>query len=316
MIDIWSSAGVRLPRQMDDTSIAHLMTKERFVLRWSDVDLLPETPDCQLFVLWAEMARLASIFGEIHDLNEATVKQSTGQAPLQITVAKIADKLEKWRNCLPSHMQMSPKNLTSYGSIGLGQTFVALHLGYHHFNQLLFYQFLAADCHSSISQASTYADRCKEHAAGLCDLIYTCHKSPGYECLYIMTGHMLVVASTVHIHTLLFSSLEDHISQARSRLENNFEILTRLQLYWPNLELSMSRLRSFHNLCLTSTETSFRMDQWMLRFLLEHGNTVGDKSLCDGATKISREVELKYIERQAWTPSIRDWYVRAFEIGV
>jgi hypothetical protein len=275
-----------------------------------------DTSEGQLVGLWAQMAQLARIFGEIHDLNETTVRQSVDQATLQAKVAELAGKLDSWLIDLPSHMRMSPANLASYASRGLGQTFAALHLGYHHYNQLLFYQFLAADCHPSVNNASEYADTCKIHAASLCDLLYDCYKTPGCECLYIMIGHMLVVASTVHMHTLLFSAQEHQIAQARCRLERNFETLMRLQQYWPNLELSLSRLRSFHNACLTSMDTSFRMDQWMLRFLLEHGNVVGDKFLPDGSTtKASSKAEQHDIESPSWMPSIQEWYVRAFQVA-
>lgn len=118
----------------------------------------------------------------------------------------------------------------------------------------------------------------------------------------------------MHIHTLLFSPQEYQIAKARCRLERNFETLMRLQQYWPNLELSLSRLRSFRNACLTSMDTSFCMDQWMLRFLLEHGNVVGDKFVQDGSpTEVLSKADQHDTESPSWMPSIRAWYVHAFQ---
>jgi hypothetical protein len=324
MIDIWSSAGVRLPRQMHHNATAPLPMEEDSFLRLRKVTVgqnMPSqdmaTSEGQLSGLWAQMARLAHIFGEIHALNEATVEQSVAQATLQATVAELASELDSWSIDLPSNMRMCPANLASYALRGLGQTFAAMHLGYHHYNQLLFYQFLAADCHPSVTLSSEYADRCKIHATSLSALLCECYRHSGCECLYIMVGHMLVVASTVHIHTLIFSPQEDKIAQARCLLERNFEILMRLQHYWPNLELSLSRLRSFHKACMTSADASFRMDQWMLRFLLEHGNVVDEKFLSRAGTdEASSKAEQRDAESPSTIPSIREWYLDAFKVAI
>lgn len=48
------------------------------------------------------MAQLTQIFGEIHDLNETTVRQSVDQATLQASVAGLAGKLSGWLIELPS----------------------------------------------------------------------------------------------------------------------------------------------------------------------------------------------------------------------
>ena len=60
-----------------------------------------------------------------------------------------------------------------------------------------------------------------------------------------MVGHVLVIASTVQLHILLFGTDEIQIRAARSRLERNFEILSKLQSYWPTLDVCFSRFREF-----------------------------------------------------------------------
>ena len=155
--------------------------------------------------------------------------------------------------------------------------FVAVYLGYYHFGQLLFYQFLHGGCHSTVLSAAFYAQKCHSFAESLCEIVYAAHSTPGCDVQYTMVGHILVIASTVQIHTLLFSDNEEQISKARGRLEKNFEILSQLRGYWPTLDVSFTRLRAFHQACRDSMDESFRLDQWMLRFLSEFAEPVSDK---------------------------------------
>jgi hypothetical protein len=92
-----------------------------------------------------------------------------------------------------------------------------------------------------------------------------------------MVGHVLVIASTVQIHTLLFEVDDAAVTLAKVRLEKNFCILAGLRRLWPTLDVCMARLRAFHKACRCSVDTSFCMDQWMLRFLIEFAKPVGDK---------------------------------------
>jgi hypothetical protein len=146
--------------------------------------------------------------------------------------------------------------------------FIAVYLGYYHYGLLLNYQFLSSSIDAPTDSAK-YADACKQHAARLCALVYRSHSTPGNEVLYSAVSHILVVASTVQIHTLLFSGDEGEIRISKSRLERNFEILLRLKTYWPSVDGAMSRLRAFHQTCLRSKETSFVLDRWLLRFLVQ-----------------------------------------------
>ena len=96
-----------------------------------------------------------------------------------------------------------------------------------------------------------------------------------------MVGHVLVIASTVQIHTLLFSAYDDEIAAARQRLESNFEILVKLRGLWPSVDYCMMRLQAFHKACRNSMETTFKLDLWMLKFLSEFAKPVDDKPAGD-----------------------------------
>lgn len=206
---------------------------------------------------------------EINDAIKKTVDGGTDAIVLEETVTYLSMKLDVWYEGLPRIMRDTPENFAHWASQGLGRFFAAVYLGYHHFGQLLYYQFLHEDCHNELASAHHYANKCKEHAASLCRMVYTANSTTDCSILYTMIGHILVIASSVQIHTLLFSANEDEISAARARLELNFEILSLLRMYWPTLEVCFARLDTFHEVCRKNMDTSFRMDKWMLSFLSE-----------------------------------------------
>lgn len=115
------------------------------------------------------------------------------------------------------------------------------------------------------------------HSSALCKILYQAYATPGCEVYYTMVGHVLVIASTVQLHILLFDQDEAQIKAARYRLECNFEILSKLQTFWPTLDVCFTRFREFHKACEKSKESSFRMDKWMLQFLFEFAKPMGEK---------------------------------------
>ena len=278
MIDVWSSAGVRLPKQMPSIDNIPLPCDEEIFLRLKHGDLVPqEFQSSSQSSLLAQMIKLNRILVEINEVNQRTVAGHTVGVILEDVVMELSNKLDDWHAGLPLFMHDNTTNLQRYAAQGLGRVFVAVYLGYYHFGQLLFYQFLHGDCHSTVLSAQFYANKCKAHAESLCEIVYAAHSIPGCEVQYTMVGHILVIASTVQIHTLLFSDSEAQISAARRRLERNFEILSQLRKYWPTLDVSFTRLRAFHQACRDSMDESFRLDQWMLRFLYEFAEVVSDK---------------------------------------
>lgn len=300
MIDIWCSSGLHLPRQMQSTHTVQLPADEVVFLGLeSRATSRPTTGG-----IWAQMANLAHIWADIYELNQSVIRETKDPQDLEKAVETLLKRLEMWSAVLPLSLRKTRSNLDYYASVGLGSAFAALHLGYHYYTEVLCYQFLADGASSANPD---YAEKCKEHAKHFCDLLYLCLEIPNSECLFVMVGHMLVVSSTVYIHTLMFSDLEDEITIARRRLEKNFQILMRLQSFWVKLDVSLSRLQAFHNACKISAEHSFGMDKWMLCFLLEHGVAVPERyppTQIMGVTD-SASPEL----------TLQDWYSQTFSGG-
>lgn len=310
MIDIWSSTGLQLPRQIAQSgSVALPMEESNFL------NLLEETVAVEptLNGIWAEMVHLAHIWADIQDLNKAAVEGAIRLEHLNGAVETLSNKLNYWHTSLQPHLRPTKENLKKYAAIGLGSALVALHLGFHYYNEVLFYQFLAEDAHPSSISVRFYKEECKRHAASFCDLLYASDAISGCECLYIMVGHMLVVTSTVYIHTLLFSDSDEHICTARRRSERNFEILTRLQSYWVKLDDSLSRLKAFHNACTASIESSFCMDRWMLSFILEHGTQSYEKFNHD--SRPSAEAISATPKSSSPDLTLQDWYAQTFTVN-
>jgi hypothetical protein len=222
------------------------------------------------------MVLLNRILCEINDFNIQAAESTLDPASISTTTSSLSNKLDNWLAQLPGHMHDTRANLLSFSSQGLGQLFVTLYLGYYHYGQMLFYRFLHEDLRSTSPLTNFYANKCKDHAVRLCEMIYSSHEVPGCDVLYNMVGHVLVIASTVQIHTLLFGDGKS-VVLARGRLERNFCILTRLRRLWPTLDVCMERLQAFHRACRRSVDTSFCMDGWMVRFLVEFANPVCDK---------------------------------------
>jgi hypothetical protein len=270
MVDVWSSTAVKLPRIMPNDGIVPLPIDEMAFSSMnirSDMSSLSDGTNLATPLL-AEMVKLNRILSRIIDFNQACVSEHLQGSDLERGIQELTSALDIWLDNLPQHMRDTPANFEYFASRGLGRMFAAVYLGYYHYGQLLNYQFLSSQ--SEIPTDSTrYADACKQHAARLCSLVYRSHATPGSEVLYSAVSHILVIASTVQIHTLLFSSDEGQIRVSKSRLERNFEILLKLRTYWPSVDSAMSRLRAFHQTCLRSKETSFVLDRWLLRFLVQ-----------------------------------------------
>lgn len=276
MVDVWSSRSVRLPRQMIHLEDFPFPVNEAIFLQWTSRTQRPPADrfDSQSSLL-AQMIKLNRILLEINDVITQTAASGSVNPVLEHTVHELSQKLDDWHEALPKYMHHTAENLARYAAQGFGRLFVAVYLGYYHYCQLLFYQFLHEN--GRASRESDFAKKCKAHAANLCRIIYEAHAVRGCEVWYNMVGHILVIASTVQIHTLLFGTDEVEISAARGRLEKNFQILTQLREYWPMLDGCFERLQIFHEVCRKNMDTSFRMDQWMLKFLSEFKEPITEK---------------------------------------
>lgn len=234
--------------------------------------------------LMAEMVRLNKVLANILDFNKRCVADRIAGPALEAGVQALALELEHWLVTIPPSLADTPDNLSWFASRGLGRMFAAIYLGYYYFSQLLYFQFLGAD--DGLASHVVYAERCKDHARLLCQFIYRCAQTPGADVRYPMVAHVLVIASTVQIHTLLFSTSELQIREARERLERNFQMIQlELKPFWPAVDDAMSRLRAFHQTCLRRASGSgspggssaFVLDQWLLRFLVEFSHHMEDE---------------------------------------
>jgi hypothetical protein len=245
--------------------------------------------------LIAQMIKLNGILYDINTFNTKATAEALRKDDVQDAVAELSAALEAWQSALPADMQYTADNLQYWANLGCGPSFVVLHINFNHASQLLFYRFL----HTGLLQAESdprdhdqttivttttfddYAAKCRAHAANLCEIIYVSSSLRPTEVQYPLAGHMLVIASTVHLHTLLFGTDDAEIARARARLEHNFQIISRLQRYWPSLQASFSRLRAFHAACSMdvdkhegTADVAFRLDRWMLKFLLDFAKPV------------------------------------------
>ncbi|KAI1623355.1 fungal-specific transcription factor [Exophiala viscosa] len=271
MIDVWSSNGVRIPRALGATcsDVPHPMNEIIFhrLRRGDDSEPLSQESGSSLLT---QMVKLNAILIDI-----SSSRLSRHGPPRNCRSAN--KELNGWVGSLPPNLRDTQDNLSHYAALGLGPMFVAVHLGYYHYGALLYYQYLHRDSYDEHAPTYSYADKCKTHSVGLSEILYRAFSTPGCEVYYTMVGHVLVIASTVPLHILLFNSDEEQTRAARGRLEKNFELLTCLQRLWPTLDVSFARFREFHRACQNYKETSFRMDKWLLRFLLEFANPVGEK---------------------------------------
>jgi hypothetical protein len=271
MVDVWSSTAVKLPRIMPLTSTVPLPMDEIPFLSIRPDGTFAGEVGIQNFAspLMAEMIRLNRILSRVIEFNQRCVTEHLEGPALETGVHVLSAELEAWVASLPQSMHDTQENLERFASHRLGRMFAAVHLGYYHYSQLLNYQFLGATSSTSTSGVSMYAHQCKNSADRLCDLVYRTFETPDCKVLYSTVSHILVIASTVQIHTLLFSDDDNEINESRSRLERNFRILLQLRQYWTSVESAMNRLHAFHETCLRSTDESFVLDRWLLRFLVE-----------------------------------------------
>jgi hypothetical protein len=278
MIDVWSSTGVRLPRLMSpQPNISLPMNEATFLQMTRAQGFTAEVETDRASSLLAQMVRLNRILSEINDFNIKAAETNLDPEYISTTISTLSTNLDDWLTNLPPYMHDTPSNLQFYASQGQGHLFVTLYLGYYHYGQMLFYRFLHEDVRAYIPRTHFYAKKCKDHAVRLCEMIYRSEEVPGCAVLYNMVGHVLVIASTVQIHTLLFGVDNESVAQAKARLERNFCIITKLRALWPTLDVCMARLQAFHRACRRSVDTSFCMDGWMVRFLVEFANPISDK---------------------------------------
>ncbi|KAK6211301.1 c6 transcription factor [Colletotrichum tabaci] len=314
MIDVWSSTAVKLPKLLPARSDIPLPMDDLPFVSLSRSGASPSSAASagaaaaaagvsaagatllsgQSSQHLSQMVRLNRILLDVNDFNQRCVAENPDWDALESGVEALHARMEGWLAALPDNMRDTPENFAWFAARGLGRTFAAVYLGYYHFGQLLYYQFLYGagtttainpTASASVARRDSYATRCKEHAARLCDVVYRAQTTAGADVRYTMAAHVLVIASTVQIHTLLLSGDEADIGLARRRLERNYELLLQLRCYWPTVDRAISRLRAFHETARTSIDTSFVLDRWMLRFLVEFAEPMEEKEAAAGTSR-------------------------------
>ncbi|KIW17029.1 hypothetical protein PV08_04220 [Exophiala spinifera] len=288
MLDRWASAEARIPKQLvADSRFPVPMTEQLFEQMSADWCDLNQTSPLERLQLehrgfWAHLIPVTELIEPINELHEMTVQGRLTDLELYDHVESIASKLTSWRLHLPESLEFTPENLLRYANTGHGRILAALHSGFHHQSQLLYYQFLqpsiATNAESS-TRVLEYASRCRQHATDITNLFWLARQTPRCKAMWPMVGHLLAVSSSVHLHSLLFSEDAGRVSSVKHMLKQNFEMMMELRQYWPSIDLSMSRLRSFHQACQRSMNTSFIMDHWMLQFLQQYTKPVQGRDI-------------------------------------
>ncbi|KAL6233078.1 hypothetical protein BDW75DRAFT_232245 [Aspergillus navahoensis] len=269
MIDQWSSAGLDMPRQISDTNQHPLpMLELEFWKLRSGEQHIGTAEQNHSPGLWGYMVILARIFGKIHELHRHLVNGRITDTETEERTRALALELEEFAHSLPANVKHTQENLKHHARLGLGATFVALHLGYHHYSTLLYFHYLDSTL-TRVANQSLFAARCKYHAAAFSDLLSFSSRVPGCEAVYFIVSHMAVISSSALLHTLLFGEFRE-LPDARRRLYSNFQVLLELKQYWSDVDTMIARLFTFQGACMRSTDRVYVVDKWIVKFLLQH----------------------------------------------
>lgn len=215
----WSSA---------DMSVAPAMAEypPENLLLLDEEDFLALRSSPSQHGIWTQMAKTIDLFREILDviIRLGSGKTLATQLP---EVNRLAGRLDRWQYELPLRLKYSPENFEYFQNLGFGKTFLAMHIGYHHYRQLLYYPFLDPKNNDQL------AFECKKHAMMVSEIA-----SQGGKLVYYIIGHILVVSSSIHLHTLLLGGGD--VDRARVYLLSNFDVLMKLKMYWPVIDAAVS----------------------------------------------------------------------------
>ncbi|KLP06155.1 Uncharacterized protein Y057_3151 [Fusarium fujikuroi] len=215
MWDCWESAGSCIRQQLTiDPDFPLPMEEHAFE------QLDPDSDDSDSITqqdmnasrqrgLWAQMIPFTEVVAPINEIHELTVQNCIPDAELFDKIERIAERLETWKLNLPSTLLVTPTNLASYSSTGLGRTLVALHTGYHHFSQLLYYQFLHRSLSTSAGCSPIVIDTGEFTALTLQE-----RKDVLDQCVKSAAGRVPVVAGIGDLTTSGVVELAKHAAEA------------------------------------------------------------------------------------------------------
>ncbi|KAL4983693.1 hypothetical protein BDW68DRAFT_194215 [Aspergillus falconensis] len=227
--------------------------------------------------MWAQMARTIGIFAKVNNLLRRLSRNIISFDDYCVQAAELETSLDRWAENLPPKLTWSFENLMSLAGRRLGQIYLAMHVGFFHFKQMLFFPFL--DARAVRNSKPNGAIKCKDSASVVSSILQYSKNIKDCELDNFIYGHIGVVSSCVHLHTLLFSDDYRELSITRQRLVSNFQYLMALKSYWTIVEHFAIQLRAFQNSCRDSISDPFILDNWMARFLTEHSSLLSERQL-------------------------------------
>ncbi|KAL5046700.1 hypothetical protein BDW71DRAFT_197353 [Aspergillus fruticulosus] len=267
MMENWHAARALIPKQLTASSAFKRPLEENAYRNMKPTDSPDEHSETRIDALglrsnglWTWMLPLSTFHDQVMRLNDEIVQNTI----------KISDSSDGYLRDLPRHLQHTPENRERHFRRGLGREFTILQLNYHHQCQMLYYQFL--------NKKANLPDGGTDDEA-MIQVMWDTNSRPGMECLWSpVNGHLLVVASSVLLYTLLFDTDDESIFRAKRLLEQNFIMLLQFRKHWSLVELSMTRLKAFHRACqMNSTQDNFDMDRWMIYFLNRYDASVSER---------------------------------------
>ncbi|GAB5592364.1 hypothetical protein Unana1_07264 [Umbelopsis nana] len=264
--DRWSALGNRIPRI---TGFEYRTDREPARKPMPDIDFLQLTSDSprkeHTLGIWAPNRDLHDIASSIHTHQLAVLYEPASPEASLMRIDEISMELQRWQKGLPPNFKFNSQNIYLQSSLTYGAIFLGTHLSYHYNYVVLLYQFLSY----SDDQSRRYAEQLEYHASKISEIIRWSNKVPNCKLLYSVVAHILVISSSVHLHTLLYGDSKA-AKQAKDDLDTNFEHIMTLRGLWPAVDVSAARLRLFEAACLTSNQNTWRMDRWLVKFLLHH----------------------------------------------
>jgi hypothetical protein len=264
--DRWSALGNRIPRI---TGFEYTTDRPPAKKPMQDIEFLQLTSVVpkkdHTLGIWAPNRDLHDIASSIHTHQLAVLYQPTSPEASLLRIDEISMDLQRWQIKLPPNFKFSEQNIYIQSGLSYGAIFLGTHLSYHYNYVVLLYQFLSY----SDPNSRRYAEQLEYHASKISEIIRWSNRVPNCKLLYSVVAHILVISSSVHLHTLLYGD-GNAAKLAKDDLDTNFEHIMTLRRLWPAVDVSAARLRLFEAACLTSNQNTWRMDRWLVKFLLHH----------------------------------------------
>ncbi|EPS37915.1 hypothetical protein H072_8348 [Dactylellina haptotyla CBS 200.50] len=277
IVDIWSSGGGSLSRQLDSADHqVRLPLEEVTFLQLQPGE--PDLPDSMWKAgIWTHMIGMIEVYKEILDLRRYLVAASQWDEDfIETRVHELALRLIAFEEKFAPDFDFSAENVVKHARRGTGRVFTGFHLGYQYYFMVLFYQYLDKS-RPPTKNGAAYADRCKDHARKFCDILRTARECPEAEAMHNINGHITIVSSSVLLHNYMFGDASE-LEDTKARLESNLEFMVKLRRYWPSVELMINRLNVFLRSCVKSnSNNTHRFDKWMVKFLQEYSMALDEK---------------------------------------